>query len=198
MSKLKIIFMVVRFIMFLGVYFLSFSISAQTDKGITQNNKYQYIIDSLDSVSYNRLINLFSENSTEQQTECYIFIRDGYLSRNHNPWLIKLERLEDKFILISKFKNKKWEIIVQDTILLSFDEWEIFQNMINTIDFWNLKEIDNQNIVVFDGTTWILHGRKGYLYNSVITKIGNQSLIKEICLYMIELSGLKLKKNEIY
>lgn len=51
---------------------------------------------------------------------------------------------------------------------------------------------------VMDGAMWIFEARKGNNYNMVYRECSKGTEIKELCIMLYKLSGLKIKKKEIY
>ena len=49
-----------------------------------------------------------------------------------------------------------------------------------------------------DGAEWIFEARKNDKYNMVYRQSGKGTEIKELCMMLYDLSGLKIKKKEIY
>lgn len=164
------------------------------------SDSYQFIIDSINSSEYNEVLSLFNEKSVlKSKNESYIFVRKAYLLNHHNPLFIKIERQEDnKFILLYKYQNKKRGLVNSDTITINFEKWNIFKNKIDTVNFWNIKDVDNPNMIVFDASSWFVEGKNNELYNFIISLYMKESIIKELCNYVIFLTKLKLNKDEIY
>jgi len=139
----------------------------------------------------------------------------------HNPFSVRIENRDGNVFLIAKyfhrelgfkeiidsyFNNKLWgygtkrkyddRVIVHDTIFIEQKEWEIFKNKLNSIDFWNVSPIEITDIVVFDGSTWIFEGNNEGVYHMVQRHVFTKSSeIGDICLYLLKLSGIPVKKK---
>ena len=137
----------------------------------------------------------------EYPYEVYRFTWSAYLKNAHNPLTIRIENdgkkayLIAKYIRYNRFSNKD-KLIIKDTITIDKNKWVEFKNIINSINFWNISPIEKTSIVVFDGSTWILEGSIDKSYHMVHRKMAKHKEIGEVCLYLLKLSGIKVKENE--
>lgn len=138
----------------------------------------------------------------EYPHDVYRFTWFGYFGQRHNPFTIRIEDHNESVFVVSKFisrdKNKKESLFVNDTIFLDNKTWIRFNTMIKDINFWEIPSIEKSSIVVMDGSTWILEGKKNYIYHAVFRINGKDKEIGDICLFLLRLSNLKIKNKELY
>ncbi len=142
---------------------------------------------------------IFNENNKES----YRFLWIGYFGTFHNPISIRIEKYNNNIYIISKYfsKNRKLKngiLIANDTIPIDNGEWKILKTKIDSINFWNFPLIEKTDIAVYDGSMWILEGINGNLYNLINTICGEKKEIEDICLYLLKLSKIKVKRKEFY
>ena len=128
--------------------------------------------------------------------EVYRFTWQGYLATLHNPLSIRIENNNGNIIMYIKYNKKN--IMVSDTLLLDKQVWTELKNKIDSLNFWEISPVEKTEIVVMDGSVWILEGKKGNLYHMVHRKSGKNKEIGEICMYLIKKSKLKIRKKELY
>jgi len=133
----------------------------------------------------------------EYTNETYRFTWIGYFSFL-NPVSIRVEINNDNIFLISKYigrnkKNKK--LFVNDTIFLDDQEMIIFKNKLDSINFWDIPTIEQTNIAVMDGSTWILEGKKAEKYHAVARHVDWEKDIGGFCLYLVKLSKIKFNRR---
>lgn len=96
-------------------------------------------------------------------------------------------------------KNKAGQLTVNETRSLTEDEWAGFSSLVNETCFWKLSTVEGDAIAM-DGAWWVLEGSTDGYYHVVTRQSPVDSSYRELCLYMLKLSGLKpdASKNEIY
>lgn len=86
------------------------------------------------------------------------------------------------------------EIVIDSCLTISENEWNSFSNIIKEIDFWNLSPIEKTQVIGYDGAQWILEGSKENTYHMVNRWSSDDKETSKACLYLLELSKLKIEK----
>jgi hypothetical protein len=160
----------------------------------------------------------------ESNYETYRFTWYATWGVAHNPLSVRIENYDGNVFLIAKYFHRKlgikekidsyfnyrlWgygtkrkydeRVIIHDTIFIGQKEWGIFKNKLNSIDFWNVSPIEKTDIVAFDGFTWIFEGNNDGMYHMVHRSVFTKSSeIGDVCLYLLKLSGIPVKKRWFY
>lgn len=126
--------------------------------------------------------------------------RFTWLRTFHNPVVIGLRNEKDKITLYWKVCDgmggyEPGFIIINQSKELSLTEWNDFSNKIDIIDFWNRSSRGN-GISGADGSIWILEGKDSEKYQVIDS--WNGMGIRETCMILLKLTGLKIKEEEIY
>lgn len=126
--------------------------------------------------------------------------RFTWLRTFHNPIVIGLENNNDSIILYWKVCDgaggyEPGKIIENKNKILTKKEWDDFVVNVNSINFWNLPTTQS-GILGTDGAQWILEGKKLGKYHVVDRWSGGT--IENICLKLLELTNIKIKKDDIY
>lgn len=126
--------------------------------------------------------------------------RFTWLRTFHNPIVIGLENNNDSIILYWKVCDgaggyEPGKIIENSSKVLTIKEWTDFVSSINSINFWNLPTTQS-GILGTDGAQWILEGKELGKYHVVDRWSGGK--IESVCLKLLELTDLKIKKDDIY
>jgi hypothetical protein len=79
---------------------------------------------------------------------------------------------------------------------LTLDEWHEFRRHLDDSCYWHLPTRDDSS--GFDGAQWIFEGVKGGRYHVVDRWTPQNGSYRELCLYALKLSGLKLDTSELY
>lgn len=134
------------------------------------------------------------------QNEIYRFT---WLRTFHEPIVIRIEKTENEIQLIAKRTDGAGgygpgQLVETIQTKLIDKEWDKFKGLIADIDFWNLSPIEITNILGCDGAQWILEGSKDGEYHMIDRWSGDDKETGKACLYLLELSGLKIKRGDIY
>lgn len=126
--------------------------------------------------------------------------RFTWLRTFNNPIVIGIENYNDTVTLYWKVSDgaggyEPGKIIENKSKTLTLKKWSGIVNKINAIDFWNLPSTENE-ILGTDGAQWILEGKVLGKYHVVDRWSGGE--IRKICLELINLTDLKIKKGDIY
>jgi hypothetical protein len=79
---------------------------------------------------------------------------------------------------------------------LTPDEWREFMRYLEDSCYWQLPTQDDT--IGFDGAQWIFEGVKGGRYHVVDRWTPQNGSYRELCLYVLKLSGLKVDASELY
>ncbi len=126
--------------------------------------------------------------------------RFTYLRTFDNPIVIRIENDNDTISIHWKVSDgaggyEPGEIIESESNKLSKEDWELIENEIDSIDFWNLPTVES-GLMGTDGSQWILEGKTLGKYKVVDRWCGGK--ISSVCRELIQLTNLKLKKDDIY
>jgi hypothetical protein len=129
--------------------------------------------------------------------------RFTWLRTFHNPISFRIEKQNNEFLLFVKRANgaggyDPGELIVSDTIKITENQWKNLIELIETDKFWNISTVEKKDYVSTDGSEWIFEARTHGKYHMVFRQNGKESEIGDLCLYLYELSGIKIKKREFY
>ena len=130
-------------------------------------------------------------------TQIYRFT---YLRTFDNPIVIGLENSKDTITVYWKVSDgaggyEPGKIIENMTKKLTMAEWEKFENKIKSTNFWNLPTTEKE-LLGEDGSQWILEGKKLGKYHVVDRWCGGR--IESLCKDLIELTDLKIEKDDMY
>jgi len=87
-------------------------------------------------------------------------------------------------------------VIFNETLQINKSEWNNFQALLRKKNFWNLPSLDHSNMSA-DGAQWILESYKDGKYHYV-ERQNSESGLKECGLYLLNISSLKIPKDDIY
>ena len=166
------------------------------DKGETEFSKG---VDHFWAKVYTEFLIALKEDKIDTlktEKEIYRFL---WLRTFHNPIVIRIEKNEKEFKLYWKRSNgeggyEAGKIVENKSIELSKKQWSEFKKFLKNSNFWKNPSIKNDEdiIQVTDGSQWVLEGIKDYEYH--ISEID----VFKPCWYLIELTEMKIPKNEFY
>jgi len=148
---------------------------------------------------YARHLNALDEPVLSDSLSTKVF-RFTWLRTFHNPIVIGLENKNDSITLYWKVCDgaggyEPGKVIKNKSKALTIKEWNDFVASINSINFWNLPTTQS-GILGTDGAQWILEGKEFGKYHVVDRWSGGT--IESVCLELLELSDLKINKDDIY
>jgi hypothetical protein len=125
--------------------------------------------------------------------------RFTWLRSFHKPVVIRLENFNGTVTLYWKVGGgaggyEPGKMIVNKSKVLTLKNWNDFVASVNSINFWNLPT--TRSGIGSDGAQWILEGKELGKYHVVDRQSGGK--IESVCLKLLELSNLKIKKDDIY
>lgn len=148
---------------------------------------------------YARHLNALDEPVLSDSLPTKVF-RFTWLRTFHNPIVIGLENNNDSIKLYWKVCDgaggyEPGKIIENKNKILTKKEWNDFVVNVNSIDFWNLPTTKS-GILGTDGAQWILEGKELGKYHVVDRWSGGT--IESVCLKLLELTNIKINKDDIY
>ena len=130
----------------------------------------------------------------DEASESYRFI---WLRSFDEPVIIRMEKRDSQYRLtwkVGKGVGGK-KLKQKGHRLISATEWDQFKKLMETVRF---DDLPNERWVnMTDGATWLLEHKNASRYKAHKTNYPEES-IKESCLYLINLTRLRIKKRDIY
>ena len=149
---------------------------------------------------YSRRLKLMSETpifaANNPPTEVYRFLWGRSF---HSPIMIRVQKSGNNYSLVlKKAKKQDSDIIIEkeEERTITSKEWNTFINHLNKLSFWNYSSFNDK--VCLDGATWMLEGSRNKKYHMVHRHCPKSQKLRNACLYLVKLSGLKLDPQEIY
>ena len=133
----------------------------------------------------------------------YEAYRFTWLRTFNNPVAIRLEKREDKYFLFVKKTNgaggyNPGRLVRNYQVKITQEQWDEVQRKIYNMNFWSVPTIEQTNMIVMDGSTWIFEAKKGEKYHMAYRHATQGSEVKELCMLLLNMSGLRIKKEEMY
>ena len=139
-------------------------------------------------------------NNHEGDIETYRFT---WLRTFSKPITIRIQKSKDSIYLTSKILSglggyDPGQIITDTTIVLTPDNWNQVLTKIDQIHFWKLPAVEEYR--GNDGAEWIFEGYSPLDSYHFITRwtVAKGSDYRNLCLYLLSLSGIKIPDTEIY
>ena len=126
--------------------------------------------------------------------------RFTWLRSFHHPVVIRIENTGDTISLYWKVSDGEGgysagKVFINERKALTFAQWNTINTKINAIGFWDLPTTEN-TILGTDGAQWILEGKRLGKYHVVDRWSGGE--ISSICMDLLKMTDLDIKKDEIY
>ncbi|MDD4821653.1 MAG: hypothetical protein PHI48_03740 [Bacteroidales bacterium] len=126
--------------------------------------------------------------------------RFTWLRSFDHPVAIRLENKKDRITLYWKVCDgtggyEPGKLVTDKKKDLSIKEWALFQQKIDSIQFWNAPTIDNSRFGT-DGARWILEGKESGKYHMVDRWTGQG--LKLVCLDLLKMTDLEENVGRIY
>ena len=143
---------------------------------------------------------------TDCGLESYRFL---WLRTFHKPIAVRVWSADSRYYLVVKELSgqggyEPGRIIVSRLRSLSEAEWNNLRGLLSQISFWNLpteeprvQNPDGSVTVGLDGAQWIIEGLREGKYH-VTDHWSAKAKYRKVCLYLLKLSNLRVKKTEIY
>jgi len=129
--------------------------------------------------------------------------RFTWLRTSRNPISIRLEKRNNGYFLFVKRADglggyDPGQLVQNDTIRITERQWKGVVRKVNNINFWGIPTVKKSNKAVKDGAMWIFEARKDVKYNMVYRHSPKGTEVRKLCIVFLEMSGLKIHKDEIY
>lgn len=137
--------------------------------------------------------------NSEISIEVYRFL---LLRTFHRPISIRFEKNNDNYYVFWKETNgysggySPGKLIRKGKKKVSKKNWEDFQALIDTSQFWYLSH--EQSFFGFDGSNWILEGSTPSKYQVIDRWSPGKGTFYDACMFLLKLSDLKIEDSEIY
>jgi hypothetical protein len=117
------------------------------------------------------------------------------------PVVFRFQKQGFNFILTTKVLRERYdeypdELETNDAVSVSFFKWYRFKGKLAEADFWKL-DLNDKTARPNDGSVWIVEGVKDGKYHMVERWAPGPDLHKA-CLYLLSISNLKIRKEDIY
>ena len=138
---------------------------------------------------------LVTTNNGDKESYRFLWLRSF-----HHAIAVRIERDGGQINLFVKENNGFGGYEPRDNAVtlerkISEVKWCEFLTKIDEADFWQLGEKVG---LANDGAQWILEGVKNKRYHVVDRQSPENGKYREACLYLLELSGLKVEESDIY
>ncbi len=105
----------------------------------------------------------------------------------NGKWIVDTIQKADRFALID----------FESTNVLTSVQWQEIEHYLSKLDFWNSPIADPADEQTSDGSNWIIEGRESGKYHFIDRRNAHGDL-KDYGKYLIKLSGINIKGDEIY
>ncbi|KAA3634421.1 MAG: hypothetical protein DWQ02_11415, partial [Bacteroidetes bacterium] len=135
-----------------------------------------------------------------QKTEEDSIFRFTWLRSFHHPISVRIEKKNEKILLYGKIGNgaggyepeglkrsKKRRVIKRD--------WDKFLTLLNEANFNDLPH--QEYVPMTDGASWTLERKNSEGFKAFRTNDPDDALM-ESCLFLLKLSGIRIKQEDIY
>jgi hypothetical protein len=134
---------------------------------------------------------LYAADNAEQETYRFLWLRSF-----HHPVAVRIWKSgTDHFISLKELSGaggyEPGNIIFAEQRRLAPAEWDGFTRLLRSSCYWELPS-ENPDEIGFDGAQWILEGVRGGRYHIVDRWTPTSGSFREVCLYALKLSGLKI------
>lgn len=148
---------------------------------------------------YSQFLSAMNESILFNAESAKVF-RFIWLRTFHNPVVIGLRNEKDRITLYWKVCDGMGGydpgfIVVNQSKELTLTEWNEFSDKINAMNFWNVSS-RGTGISGIDGSVWILEGKDSEKYQ--VVESWNGMGLEETCMFLLNLTDLKIKEDEIY
>jgi hypothetical protein len=139
--------------------------------------------------------------------EAYRFL---WIPHTENPVSIRIERSSGSAVLVVKMLDGSQGVdpgplILNERKTITRQQWETLHSKLQNAKFWTLPSVGNNeqpNVVHGDGSSWVLEARKNDEYHAVDywspDEKGSEKQFRDLCLYFLNLSGIKVSSDKMY
>lgn len=130
----------------------------------------------------------------------YIGFRFTWMRSFHSPVIIRLEKIDNKYVLnwkVGKGQGGYSPKGVQKSGRreINHKEWAGFVRLFNKMKFDSMPNYSN--LMMTDGASWVLERKSGEKYKAHNTNWPSKKL-KESCLYLLKLTSIKVEEEDVY
>lgn len=138
---------------------------------------------------------LFNENLNK---EVYRFT---WLRTFHNPVVVRIERMEDKYLLTWKLCDgaggyEPGNLTTNESKEINHETWGIFKSKLDALNYWNMSL--GRMPIGTDGSEWILEGVDNEKYKVVTVWTPSQGKFYDACNYLLTLTDLEINEKDRY
>lgn len=183
------------------------------DKNIRDSELYFPIATRIDSdkcIGFDSFTNEWYSRHLRAMNESVLFegkinkeiFRFTWLRTFHNPVVIRIEKENDSVNLFYKMTDgaggyEPGEIVIDSRKKLALNDWQKFIQLVDSCHFWSTMPCEKL-MKGLDGSQWILEGATNDYYQVVDEWMPGKGSYYDCCNFLIELTGLKIKKKEKY
>jgi hypothetical protein len=122
-----------------------------------------------------------------------------WLRSFHPAVVVRVSKVGETQNLSVKELSRSDQLLVDHKRSLTKQEWAELMKFVDESCFWEFPT-STSDPIANDGSWWILEGAEQNYYHVATRQSPQSSSYRELCLYMLKLSGLPLDvaKNEIY
>jgi hypothetical protein len=158
-------------------------------------------IDTSTNLWYSACLSDFEEPNLYTYSGEDNIYRFTWIRSFHNPVVIRFQKHGNEYILTTKemISNDRYipnEFVVNTSQHLTAAKWKKLEFKLGRINFWNKASIDSEPTAT-DGAQWILEAKVDGKYHFVQRMFVEMDL-KECCKYLLQLSKLKIREEDIY
>jgi hypothetical protein len=183
------------------------------DKNIRDSELYFPIATRIDSdkcIGFDSFTNEWYSRHLRAMNESVLFegkinkeiFRFTWLRTFHNPVVIRIEKENDSVNLFYKMTDgaggyEPGEIVIDSRKKLALNDWQKFIQLVDSCHFWSTMPCEKL-VKGLDGSQWILEGATNDYYQVVDEWMPEEGSYYDCCNFLIELTGLNIKKKEKY
>lgn len=125
--------------------------------------------------------------NVEYPNDVFRFTWFQSFARKHNPLTLRMEKMYDSTIIVVKYVQNKKNVkeLISDSIFISNNCWDLFCATVDSLYFFDMQPIEKSDILVMDGSTWILEGKINNEYHMVYREEGENKDIGLICMKLV-------------
>ncbi len=125
--------------------------------------------------------------NVEYPTDVFRFTWIQSFEKKHNPMTLRVERIHDSTMVVVKYiqYDKKVIELISDSVFISNNHWDLFCATVDSLCFFDMQPIEKSDILVMDGSIWILEGKINDTYHMVHRVEGKHKDIGLICLQLV-------------
>lgn len=155
---------------------------------------------------YRKYLKAMDEKSlldvSDNNKEVYRFL---WLRSFHHPIFVRIERTSNSIQLFSKELDgaggyEPGKVFRKVSKTLDVAQWNEFLGLLEESEYWQMPTEENRELLVADGSQWILEGVKDNRYHIVDRWTPKYGEYREACIFLLKLSGIDTDglKDDLY